>query len=198
VAEDPTRRRPVRAKPRPRDLRPWLVFVSGTERAPVQLSERSTVLGRGETDVSIDVDGVSREHAKLVVGGDGTVSVLDLNSTNGTYVNGERIELAALREGDELQLGPDLVLHFTHYPPQVNAADAAAAQRERKRLTARELEVARHVARGSSNAEIAEKLGISLRTVTSHLDHIYTRLEINSRAALASWVMQSGLGADDE
>ncbi len=174
------------------------MFVSGPTRDPLQLTERSTVLGRGDTDVSIDADGLSREHAKLVIGGDGTVSVLDLNSTNGTYVNGERVELAPLREGDEIQLGPEVVLHFTHYPPEARATDRALAERERKRLTARELEVARHVARGSSNAEIAGTLGISLRTVTSHLDHIYTRLEINSRAALATWVAQSGLSEADD
>ncbi|MCP5031081.1 MAG: AAA family ATPase, partial [Actinomycetia bacterium] len=43
-------------------------------------------------------------------------------------------------------------------------------------LTAREREVAREVADGLTNREIAERLFISIRTVTSHLDHIYTKL----------------------
>jgi len=57
-------------------------------------------------------------------------------------------------------------------------------------LTPRQLEVAELVATGMSNAEIAEVLFISVRTVTSHLDHIYTRLGISSRTALAAHVAE--------
>jgi DNA-binding CsgD family transcriptional regulator len=60
-------------------------------------------------------------------------------------------------------------------------------------LSARELEVARLVAEGLSNAEIAERLVISPRTVTSHLNRMYARLGINSRAALARYVAEAGL-----
>jgi DNA-binding NarL/FixJ family response regulator len=55
-------------------------------------------------------------------------------------------------------------------------------------LSRRELEVALLVAEGLTNAEIAERLTVSVRTVTSHLDHIYTRLGVNSRVALARHV----------
>jgi DNA-binding CsgD family transcriptional regulator/tetratricopeptide (TPR) repeat protein len=55
-------------------------------------------------------------------------------------------------------------------------------------LTARQWEVAGLAAKGLSNAAIAERLVVSVRTVTSHLEHIYARLGINSRAALASYV----------
>jgi DNA-binding CsgD family transcriptional regulator len=55
-------------------------------------------------------------------------------------------------------------------------------------LSHREAEVALLVAEGLTNAEIAERLTVSIRTVTSHLDHIYGRLGINSRAALARHV----------
>jgi DNA-binding CsgD family transcriptional regulator len=60
-------------------------------------------------------------------------------------------------------------------------------------LSARQLEVSRLVAEGLTNAAIGEQLGISTRTVTSHLDHIYVRLEINSRAALTRWIVERGL-----
>ena len=54
-------------------------------------------------------------------------------------------------------------------------------------LTARELEVAGLLAEGLTNREIAGRLYISIRTVTSHLDHIYTKLGMSSRVALADW-----------
>ncbi|NVB37662.1 helix-turn-helix transcriptional regulator [Pseudenhygromyxa sp. WMMC2535] len=60
-------------------------------------------------------------------------------------------------------------------------------------LSARQLEVSRLVAEGLTNAAIAERLGISPRTVTSHLDHIYGRLGIGSRAALTRMIVERGL-----
>ena len=57
-------------------------------------------------------------------------------------------------------------------------------------LSPRELEVAALVAEGLTNGEIADRLTLSVRTVTSHLDHIYARLGINGRAALARYVIQ--------
>lgn len=59
-------------------------------------------------------------------------------------------------------------------------------------LTPREQEVAACVAEGLSNAEIAERLFISIRTVTSHLDHTYTKLGIGSRSALTAYVLRGG------
>jgi len=61
------------------------------------------------------------------------------------------------------------------------------------RLSPRELEVARLVAEGLTNAEIAERLVVSPRTVTTHLDNIYGRLGISSRTALVRYVADSGL-----
>jgi DNA-binding CsgD family transcriptional regulator len=57
-------------------------------------------------------------------------------------------------------------------------------------LSRREMEVARLVAEGLTNAEIAERLVLSVRTIESHLDHVYARLNMSSRAALARWVTE--------
>jgi DNA-binding NarL/FixJ family response regulator len=63
-------------------------------------------------------------------------------------------------------------------------------QRGQHRLSAREEEVAQLVAQGLTNAEIAQRLFITTRTVTTHLEHIYRRLEISSRSALIRYVLE--------
>ncbi len=83
------------------------VDINGTVHV---LRSSGMVVGRGTgVDVRIDDPGVSRRHAELryQAGADGhpTVSVLDLGSTNGTAVNGQRVQHAALRPGDVIQVG---------------------------------------------------------------------------------------------
>jgi DNA-binding CsgD family transcriptional regulator len=52
------------------------------------------------------------------------------------------------------------------------------------------------VARGRRDKEIAEHLGISARTVESHLQRLYTRNNLHNRAALiAKWIMEGGVPA---
>ncbi|MDO8672082.1 MAG: LuxR C-terminal-related transcriptional regulator, partial [Dehalococcoidia bacterium] len=60
-------------------------------------------------------------------------------------------------------------------------------------VTARELEIALLVAQGLRTPEIAGRLVISKRTVTAHLEHVYARLGIRSRADLARCVIEAGL-----
>jgi DNA-binding NarL/FixJ family response regulator len=55
-------------------------------------------------------------------------------------------------------------------------------------LTSRERDVATLAAHGVSNAEIAQRLGLSIRTVETHLQRVYTKLGIHGRAELAGTV----------
>jgi DNA-binding CsgD family transcriptional regulator len=55
-------------------------------------------------------------------------------------------------------------------------------------LTAREFQVARLVADGWTNPDIAAELGISPRTAASHVEHILTKLATSRRAAIGAWV----------
>jgi diguanylate cyclase (GGDEF)-like protein len=55
---------------------------------------------------------VSREHALVTCRSDGAYWIEDLESTNGTFVAGERIKMRELKSGERLQLGPSLVLRF--------------------------------------------------------------------------------------
>src|SRR5712692_610648 len=72
-------------------------------------------------------------------------------------------------------------------PPDTNA-----------RLSRREMEIARLVAEGLTNRDIATRLFISERTVDGHLEHVREKLAVNSRAQIATWVTRQGAsGATD-
>jgi HD-GYP domain-containing protein (c-di-GMP phosphodiesterase class II) len=60
-------------------------------------------------------------------------------------------------------------------------------------LTARELDVLRLVARGASSREIAERLVISPKTARNHIEHIYAKTGVNSRASVAMFAVQHGV-----
>ena len=60
-------------------------------------------------------------------------------------------------------------------------------------LSAREVEVADLVATGMTSRAIAEKLFLAERTVETHLNHIMTKLGVNSRAQVAAWVTKQGM-----
>jgi HD-GYP domain-containing protein (c-di-GMP phosphodiesterase class II) len=83
-----------------------------------------------------------------------------------------------------------------------NAVLRAAGHRVRARrewpggLTPREVEVLQLVARGYSSKEIAEQLVISRKTASNHIEHIYTRIGVSSRATASLFAMQHGLLTD--
>jgi DNA-binding CsgD family transcriptional regulator len=194
MSDQDTSIRPVRLPPRQGDATPTLTVIAGAASGQVLvLSGRETTVGRGD-DVALRLPdaGVSRHHAKFIVASDGNLTVLDLDSTNGTFVNDVRVELRPLRTGDTVRIGPDAVLRVGPdlEPARPEVAPAAGAPSV---LSARELEVACLVAAGLKNAEIAARLGLSARTITSHLDHIYARLGITSRAALTRHIIEAGL-----
>lgn len=81
---------------------------------------------------------------------------------------------------------------------QPSLAEAAVLSRlEEAALTPRETEVLTWVARGKTNRDIADILGMSHRTVNKHLEHIFEKLGVETRAAaaaLASPVLAGGAG----
>jgi hypothetical protein len=91
--------------------RPWL-DVDG-ERYP--LMGAMTVLGRDDSaDIILDDPGISRRHSEIRVTTDGphlVASIRDLNSTNGTFVNSERISSQRLADGDRITVGRTTVTY---------------------------------------------------------------------------------------
>jgi DNA-binding NarL/FixJ family response regulator len=83
---------------------------------------------------------------------------------------------------------------------EVDAVLAAADQVKRPAniprpagLTEREVDVLRLIARGRSNREAARTLGISPKTVGNHVEHIYAKANVRTRAGATLFALESGL-----
>ncbi|MEZ4330559.1 MAG: FHA domain-containing protein [Myxococcota bacterium] len=74
------------------------------------LTGEEMVIGRNPTtDITLLDEGISREHAVILYDADARAYVIeDLQSTNGTKVNGKRIRSSPLAAGDEIQVGQTL------------------------------------------------------------------------------------------
>ncbi|MDO4259302.1 MAG: DUF3662 and FHA domain-containing protein [Actinomycetaceae bacterium] len=82
------------------------------------LTQPVTVLGRGtEADVIVDDSGVSRQHLELRITPNGVIAT-DLGSTNGTWVEGHRVDAATLVDGNQLTIGRTRILFWTHAAPE--------------------------------------------------------------------------------
>ncbi len=190
VTRDPSRTVEYREDEVTEPGRPRIVAVRGLEGVePVDLVPGRHVVGRDDdADVTLRASGVSRKHARLTVGIDADVELVDLGSRNGTFVNGQRIDRVSLRDGDELRFGEAVVAIV--WVGRVGPARASSVPMPSRppELSEREYEVACLVAEGLTNAEIGKKLHISPATVGRHLSNVYQRLDIHSRAALAKLV----------
>jgi DNA-binding NarL/FixJ family response regulator len=75
---------------------------------------------------------------------------------------------------------------------QLNSA-APAPREPHTALSEREKDLVRLVARGLTNAEIADELTISVGTVKTHLGNVQTKLSARNRVEIAAWAWESGL-----
>lgn len=104
----------------------YLAYEDSGRMRVVALAKEWTRVGRSlAADVRFDDPTVSRRHALIVRQPDG-VRVLDDRSLNGVFVNGERVEWRALRDGDEIVVGR-YHLQYLHLTAEALAAAAAPA-----------------------------------------------------------------------
>ena len=86
---------------------------SGSREVPVR--DGHLVIGRAElSDLPLPSLLVSRQHAMVVKTGDG-ISLVDLGSTNGTFVDGKRVEKHELRSGDLIRVGDCTITFFAGF-----------------------------------------------------------------------------------
>jgi pSer/pThr/pTyr-binding forkhead associated (FHA) protein len=88
-----------------------LRFISGKYQGgefPLRM-DREIVIGRSsDLDMVLVEDMVSRKHAKISTAA-GQITIQDLGSTNGTFVNGEKIKKVRLKEGDRILIGTSII-----------------------------------------------------------------------------------------
>jgi diguanylate cyclase (GGDEF)-like protein len=91
-----------------------LVVISGAklgQRTP--LSKNIVMIGRGNSaDLVLDMDSVSRQHARIDWTGEAH-KLVDLGSTNGTFVNEARVREQVLTDGDRIQVGKALLKYIS-------------------------------------------------------------------------------------
>jgi DNA-binding NarL/FixJ family response regulator len=99
-------------------------------------------------------------------------------------------EAELLRDAQEGRLEPEAV------GAVLNAGGHRVREQPRERpggLTERELEVLLVLVRGRSNQAIADDLGISVKTVGHHIQHVYQKAGVRSRAAATVWAFEHDL-----
>ena len=90
----------------PAGIRVSLAYLSGPQASTVKVLESyRTLIGREEGDVVTRDPETSRRHAAIDIHADGTVWLTDLGSTNGTFVDGERVSQVVLQRGHKVAIG---------------------------------------------------------------------------------------------
>lgn len=190
------------------EARIWLSGAAGEPRS-VALSNERTVVGRDpEADIHIEDESVSWNHLEIESRG-GVLMATDLDSRNGTSINGEPLDRPRrLRDGDVLLVGGHRLEVSDSLPGRAGATVAASeppvALTEEERATAAAL-VAPYRSEGAfagrpaTRAEIAEALHVSERTAQRRLDTLGVKLDVPGEAGrerprlIAARVIELGL-----
>jgi ATP/maltotriose-dependent transcriptional regulator MalT len=148
----------------------------------------------------IDDLSVSRKHAEIVRHHE-RVTLKDLESTNGTYVNNHRVHTCELHHGMRIQFAKiGFLLNMTETRSGLWGSDLdtddcqselSAAKRlhdilrfQNVHLSDSELHVLDLLAQAMPDKEIAHQLSVSLRTVQTHNQAIYKKMRVHSRTQL--------------
>lgn len=142
---------------------------------------------------------VSSAHARLRRA-KGAVLIEDLGSTNGTFVNDEPlVGSQALRHGDVVRFGT-VETRFEDRGSMLGSDDATEVMQmpveeylDKPLLSPRQSEVLSYLKQGLTNPQIAERLGVTERTVKAHCQEVYDRLSVPNRTAAVDAAHRLGL-----
>ena len=94
----------------PQDKKYSLAVLQGKASGQIfEINKVRTLIGRADCDVVLDDPEASRQHASLEILGSRVV-VSDLQSTNGTFVNGEQVDKAELQNHNEFRIGEHVLM----------------------------------------------------------------------------------------
>lgn len=190
------------------DARIWLTGEEGEPRS-VAIAAGRTVVGRDPAaDVHIEDEAVSWNHLEIESRG-GVLMATDLDSRNGTVLNGEPLDRPRrLRDGDTLLVGGQRLEVSDPIPGRAGGTVASAAPSvaltEEERATAVAL-VAPYRSEGAfagrpaTRAELAEALHVSERTAQRRLDALAAKLDVSGESGrdrprlIAARVIELGL-----
>lgn len=153
---------------------------------------------------------ISRQHARLEVSKK-SIRITDLNSRNGTFLNGKQIQSGTAEPGMEIRFGR--VLFVVARQSESSLADAlvevdtvrhssgeapAPQPGANRTLTTSQLRVLGYLLEGYTEKQIAEELKLSPHTVHNHIRDIYAALNVHSRAQLLSkFIPDKNLDGED-
>lgn len=168
-----------------------------------RLSRPTIVVGRaGRCDLVLFDPSVSRDHAQIHVGRT-ELHVFDLKSSNGTFVDDQRIETSTVRRGQTIKFGNSaFVVALEDHAAADEETDAPAIadlgtirtdamQALRGRLSKAQIRVFDLLLTGSADKVIAAKLSISHHTVHNHIQAIFRAFNIHSRGELLATVIET-------
>jgi DNA-binding CsgD family transcriptional regulator len=177
-----------------------------------RIKARKQTIGRApKCEIQIPDQKVSRRHA-LIWEHSGVVFVRDLNSRNGTYLNGEQITRCALLSGKILRIGDvSFEVVCCETSPRMEALGPLNATTEHvlprgalealfRSLSDAQRKVLRLLLQGTSEKEAAAALHISYHTVHTHVKEIHRELGVRSRGELMALCLSEAgatLQADD-
>jgi pSer/pThr/pTyr-binding forkhead associated (FHA) protein len=99
----------------------------------VRIARGSVTIGRSpraQNDVVLENDGmVSRRHARIELDADGQFTVYDLDTTNGTRVNGRKVDNQTLKSGDEVKIGETRIIFYRDQEEEDRQPDAGRWRR---------------------------------------------------------------------
>jgi len=185
----------------------YVLFLSrpgGRPPTVIRLEQGKLVVGRAPTcSIVIPDVSVSRRHAELSIDGE-LVTIRDLNSRNGTYLDENRIAVSEVRPGQlvrfggvPFQLAVDADRNAELETQSISQAlESVASAINNLPLSAAERRVFDHILFGLTEKQIAGRLTLSQHTVHNHIRQIYRISGVRSRAELlAKYVQLANVGS---
>lgn len=182
----------------------WLIAkMAAVGNLPFKLAAGSYTVGRSlNCEIVIPDRSVSRIHARLTCVSSRTAYLEDLSSTNGTFVNGSRVEHSRLSPPCSIEFGSVSVelarkAPFPDSPPSASkgaterASDLVTKQLSAQRLTRTQLRVLSLLLKGWEEKRIAARLKQSVHTTHNHVRAIYQSFRVHSRPQLMARFLRS-------